>query len=282
MVNRFRGQRATWRLTKWLNVGDEARHTVAIKAIDAVAYRIVDDNIARHAAGGDENETLMRRMIPAATDAATGAVDRKLLRDMCVTLFVAGRDTTSATLLWLFYELAQHAAVEAAVVDEIAGAVGAQAPNFDNCAGLDYLQAVISETHRLHPPVPLSDRVAMRADTLPSGLRVAAGSTVVFSAYMMGRRADLWGADFAAFRPARWLDAGGRYRRESQYKAGAFSGGRRACVGMEMALFETKLVAVALLQRFAFALKPGCVVREKMSVVLTMQDDMVLLASRRA
>lgn len=55
---------------------------------------------------------------PADIDEATGkprAHDDKYLRDMLFNFLIAGRDTTAVCLTWLFYEVAQHPAVEAKV-----------------------------------------------------------------------------------------------------------------------------------------------------------------------
>jgi cytochrome P450 len=289
LVSRFRQLRTIWPLLKWLNVGSEARHTAAIKVIDDLAYSLIDDVIARQVKGNDVaaipsatgGDDLLTRFLPSATDERTGIVDRKLLRDMCVNMLVAGRDTTSIALQWLFYELTQHPDVEKELMEEIESAVGPHAPNYDNCAELQYLNAVIYETLRLRPPVPFSGRVIAKDDVLPSGLKVKAGEGICFSSYAMGRRPDLWGEDADVFRPSRWMDDNGTCVKESHFKHTAFSGGRRVCVGQDMAVFETKVVVVALLQRFRVTLKPGCDVRAKTSTTLMMVNDLMLYVQPR-
>jgi fatty acid omega-hydroxylase len=281
MVVRARSLRIVWPLLKWLNVGSEARHTKAIKVVDDLAYSIIDDVIARPAAGAGEVDDLMSRLIPAATDEKTGVVDRKLLRDICVTLLVAGRDTTSVALQWLFYELTQHPDVEKELMEEIESAVGAHAPNYDNCNDLQYLTAIVSETLRLHPSAPITSRYVAEDDVLPSGLKVKAGEGILFSPYVSGRRPDLWGEDADVFRPSRWMDDNGTCVKESHFKHTVFIGGRRVCVGQDMAVFELKMVAVALLQRFRFTLKPGSNVRVGMSALLQMEDHLILLVAPR-
>jgi cytochrome P450 len=281
-----------WTLLRWLDVGSEAANTRAIRVIDGVAYGLIDAHLARRAAaaerrgGGGEaageaaEEDLLSRLIPSATDAATGAVDRRALRDHCVLLLGAGSDTTALTLLWLLYELAVNPAVEAAVVEEWQTVLGADAaPNYDNCAGLQYLHATVCEAVRLHPAVPFNARDVAEDDVLPSGATLKRGDMVIFSSYVTSRRPELWGTDASAFRPERWIDAdSGKCRRASHFHASGFGGGRRACPGEEMALFEMKVVAVALLQRFRFTLSAAAAaaVRLKPSAMLQMQDDLIL------
>lgn len=67
--------------------------------------------------------------------------------------------------------------------------------------------AVMDETLRLYPPVPIDLKQALHDDTLPCGAHVPAGAMVMWSAYLMGRNEQLWGADVAQFRPERWCDA---------------------------------------------------------------------------
>ena len=66
--------------------------------------------------------------------------------------------------------------------------------------------AVMDETLRLYPPVPIDLKQALHDDTLPCGAHVPAGAMVMWSAYLMGRNEQLWGADVAQFRPERWCD----------------------------------------------------------------------------
>ena len=86
------------------------------------------------------------------------------------------------------------------------------------CRQRPYLHAVVHETLRLYPSVPMELKMAVNDDILPDGTFVPAGSCVSFSPYMLGRSRGLWGADAADFRPERWLDAEGAFQRQSQYK----------------------------------------------------------------
>lgn len=82
--------------------------------------------------------------------------------------------------------------------------------------------AVMDETLRLYPPVPIDLKQALHDDTLPCGAHVPAGAMVMWSAYLMGRNEQLWGADVAQFRPERWCDARASVRgRMSRARAGS-------------------------------------------------------------
>jgi len=122
----------------------------------------------------------------------------------------AGRDTTASLLTWLFYELSQHPEVERRVVEEVdsvfgvmsakergdrAAAVAAATSNIshDSLRQLIYLEAVIMETLRLHPSIPINSKVTRRACTFPDGTKVPAGHIVSYSPYIFGRMESIWG-----------------------------------------------------------------------------------------
>ncbi|KAK1299316.1 Cytochrome P450 86B1 [Acorus calamus] len=71
--------------------------------------------------------------------------------------------------------------------------------------GLEYLHAALCETLRLYPSVPVNQKWAAKADVLPSGVTVEAGTWILISMYAMGRMEEVWGKDCEEFRPERWI-----------------------------------------------------------------------------
>jgi fatty acid omega-hydroxylase len=285
VVRRMLHLKSVWPALKALNIGSEAENTKQMQVVDAFAYDLIDGVIARQAAnrsqGKEVTDDLLSRLIPVAVD-DDGNLDRKLVRDMCLNLLVAGRDTTATAIQWLLYEVALNPDVDAELYEELETVIGDAAPNFDNCANLEFVAAAIWETMRLHPPIPFSPKCAIGDDVLPSGLHVCKGDSVMFSTYAIGRRPDLWGDDAETWRPARWMGADGKCKREGQYKLPAFNGGRRLCLGMDMAFLEIKVVLATLLRRYRFALKPGHPeVMPGAGITLFMKHDLTLAATRR-
>src|SRR5829696_235022 len=114
--------------------------------------------------------------------------DRQV-RDHVMTLLFAGHDTTTATVAFLFYELARH--------PEVADAIAAGRP--------DLLDQVLEETLRLYPPAWIGPRRAARAFEF-QGQRIPAGAPVNYSSWASHRLPDVWDAP-DEFRPERFSPA---------------------------------------------------------------------------
>jgi cytochrome P450 len=141
-----------------------------------------------------------------------------------------------------------------------------------NC-GLPYMRAVLDETLRLCPPVPVDPKEVVEEDVLPSGVRVQPGVTVLWSAYCMGRLPQVWGEDADQFRPARWLDAQGEWKQPVDYWANVpFQAGPRICLGRQLAYLECKAVLCSLFSKYTFTPLRGHVVTYTKSATLSVRD----------
>jgi cytochrome P450 len=135
-------------------------------------------------------------------------------------------------------------------------------PSADVLAGtlrqLPYLNGVMHETLRLYPTVPLTMREALR-DTRLGEQAVPRGTEVVVSIWQINRSREIWGADAAAFRPERWINADdGRANRhggaKSNYDFLTFLQGPRSCIGQEFARAEMRCLLAALVTSFEWEL----------------------------
>lgn len=118
---------------------------------------------------------------------------------------------------------------------------------------LPYLQAVIWEGLRIHPPfvgLPFKE-VPAQGDTI-NGHFVPGGTRIAPSLWALSRRADIFGDDVDVFRPERWLapengevDKGADARAEMRRTVDLLFGfGRWACAGKPLAFLElNKVVA---------------------------------------
>ncbi|KAG6474514.1 hypothetical protein ZIOFF_068451 [Zingiber officinale] len=159
-------------------------------AADSSGWR--DDLISRFTAGGHSEE---------------------FVRDNLISFVLAGRDTTPSALTRFFWVLSSRPDVVAQIRGEIerirsGRRQGETLFTQDDLKQMNYLQAAISETLRLYPPVPLVPRECLEDDELPDGALVRRGWVVMYNAHAMGRREALWGRDCEEYRPERWLEEG--------------------------------------------------------------------------
>ncbi|EIM92719.1 cytochrome P450 monooxygenase pc-2 [Stereum hirsutum FP-91666 SS1] len=218
----------------------------------------------------NDEETFLQHMVKS-TDGAAGSLhpfighseantiaDIKVLRDECLNLMTAGRDTTAALLSFGVYMLAEHPHVLQRLRAEVLETVGpSRAPTYEELRGMKYMRAFLNETLRLYPPVPFNLRNANRDTTLPGApgeqpFYISRGTSVLYSVFVMHRRADLWGPDAIEFDPDRFIDARlQQYLTHNPFIFVPFNAGPRICLGQQFAYNEASIMLVRLLQNFS-------------------------------
>ena len=186
--------------------------------------------------------------------------DRKVIRDQLAAVFLAGRDTTAATLSWTIYEMARHPEVTRKLREEIINQVGLdRTPTYNDLKSMKYLQAIMNETLRLYPAVPFNLRLALKDCTLPRGggpdgsqpIPILKDTPIGYSTMVMQRREDMYPAPsekfapVAEYSPDRWLDW-----QPKPWQYVPFNGGPRICIGQQFALTEMGYLLTRLFQRF--------------------------------
>jgi len=184
---------------------------------------------------------------------ADGAMSDKMLRDVVMSFFIAGRDTTACTLSFALLILAQNPNIQDKLYMELNETFGSRkdknftTKDMDRC-NLPYLHGVVFESLRMFPPVPVDLKTCAQDDVLPNGQKVYAGDTVTFEPYAMGRM-NWEDADIP--QPERWADPS---KDPTQYEFPVFQAGPRICLGKDFAVFEAKCVLTTLIQRYRFTL----------------------------
>ena len=197
--------------------------------IDAVLM----ENIAeRRRAGADrERSDVLSLLLDARFEDGSAMSDREL-RDQLVTLLLAGHETTATALAWTFDLLAHEPAVLARLCSEVRGE-----------SGESYLRAVIAESLRLRPVVPMAGR-RLAEELRCDGLVLPAGTDVTPAIWLTHTRADIY-PDPYAFRPERFLE-----QAPATYAWIPFGGGVRRCLGAAFAELEMRVVLSCVLERF--------------------------------
>lgn len=234
---------------------------------------ILDEESAALAAKARQDKNISSRSdlialyIQAGAREAVPQTDR-FLRDTFLNFVLAGRDTTACTLTWMFYELATHPEVQRQVLEEIDTKLpDGTDPTLKlvHHTEMPLLHALLYETLRLHPPVPSDGKTAACDDVFPDGTKIPKGAKVEFVPYSMGRDPTVWD-DPLEVNLQRWIP----FNAPSPYEFPVFQAGPRICLGMDMAIYESKVLAAMLLQQFSFALLDGEAEKIHYSLMITM------------
>lgn len=170
---------------------------------------------------------------------ASQITNKRKIRNEALSVLFAARDTTAALLTNVWFELPKRPDIWARLRSEIETTLKGRKPTYEELKNLKYLRAVLNESQRLHPIVPVNGREAQEDTILPVGggrdgkspVLVKRGQYVIFDIYAMHRRKDLYGDDADIFRPQRWLDTEEQRGLRMGWEYLPFSGGPRVCPG---------------------------------------------------
>jgi cytochrome P450 len=241
------GPRSPWR-----------RFLLARERVDQLLY----DEIARRREAPDlQQRDDVLSLLLQATEADGSPLSDRQLRDELMTLLLAGHETTASSLAWTF-ELLHRRPDALARAREEAVASEPDGPT-------PWLDAVISESLRVRPPLPLAvRRLAAPLEVL--GRRIPAGARISPAIYLTHRRPELYPRP-TAFLPERFLGSGSKP--ELPYAYLPFGGGVRRCVGAAFAQLELRTVLRTVLARAQTrAASPRPARTRRRAVVLTPAD----------
>jgi cytochrome P450 family 135 len=207
--------------------GPWAKFEKQLKLADDLLYA----EIAEHRASGayEERDDILSLMMQARFEDGSEMSDSDL-RDQLMTLLLAGHETTATALAWTFDLLLRHRSSLQRLRDSL------------EAGEEDYLRAVISESLRLRPVVPLAGR-RLSVDLETENLHLPAGTDVTPAIWLTHTRADSYPEPFA-FRPERFLDDP-----PDTYAWIPFGGGIRRCIGAAFAEFEMRIALREVLTR---------------------------------
>ncbi|KAL3818441.1 hypothetical protein ACJIZ3_004346 [Penstemon smallii] len=175
------------------------------------------------------------------------------LKHLLLDLMVAGADPTTSTLEWIMTELLLNPDIMSKIRAELKGVVGENKQiKESDITRLPYMEAVIKEVYRLHPPNSLLNRTSY-ADTEIGGYRVPKGTQVLFNAWAMGRDPNVW-PDPDSIKPERFLNTKIDFKGQN-FELLPFGSGRRICPGLPLADRMVPLLLAYLVHNFDWDIK---------------------------
>lgn len=263
-------------LPDWLPIPSKNHKRRCIGMLENIILRCIDERRSGKNAGcGD----LLDQLISADDAEGTGQLSDKEIRDQCMTIFLAGHDTTAAGLTWAGWCLASHPEIAAKAAQEADIVLQGRLPTFADLPRLPYIGQIVRETLRLYPPAVGTFLRQAIEDVEIGGWRVPKGSLVAIMSFVI-QRDPRWYPDSLTFDPERFND-----ERSKAIPRGAyipFGTGPRVCIGSNFAMMEMTLIMAILVQRFTLsplpeANAPGL----KMTVALHPKGGLKLLMKCR-
>nr|XP_004242690.1 cytochrome P450 94A1-like [Solanum lycopersicum] len=236
-----------WKMKRAFGIGSEKKLRIAVGEVREFAKRIVREKLNERSSL--DSADLLSRFL------STGHSDEDFVVDIVISFILAGRDTTSAALTWFFWLISKNADVESEILREIGGKEEDVSMRYDEVKNMMYTHASLCESMRFYPPVPMDSKEVMKDDVLPDGTFVKKGMRVTYHPYAMGRSEEIWGKDWAEFKPERWLNkdemtGNWMFVGKDPFAYPVFQAGPRVCLGKEMAFLQMKRVVAGVLQRF--------------------------------
>jgi cytochrome P450 len=217
-------------------------------------------------------------MLLHAQDEDGSHMTDKQLRDETITLFLAGHETTAASLSWTWWLLAQNPNVEAKLHAELDQVLGGRALSLDDLPRLPYTANVITESMRLYPPAWGLARIVVEDHEL-GGYPVKKGMGVAMAQWVV-HRDPRWYDSPEEFRPERW--EGDLLKRIPRFAYFPFGGGPRQCIGNSFAVMEATLILATVAQEYRLRLVPDHPVVPLASITLRPRYGVrVILESRQ-
>jgi cytochrome P450 family 135 len=250
LQHRFGTDRSPW-----------AQFVAARAAVDELLH----DEIRRRRAAPDlaEREDILSLLVQARDEDGDPMTDDEL-RDELMTLLVAGHETTATALAWAFELMLRSPEALARLEQEIAD------------GGEEYLDAVIKETLRLRPVLPIVGRILTQDVTL-GGYELPAGTMVAPCIYLTHRRADAY-PEPDRFKPERFLGV-----QPDTYAWVPFGGSIRRCLGASFAMFEMKVVIPVVLRALRLrAASPEPEPMRRRAITFVPARDALVVAERRS
>ncbi|XP_038719208.1 cytochrome P450 93A2-like [Tripterygium wilfordii] len=237
----------------------------ALNKYDQLVERIIKEHEDKAKKGFQEDrKDLLDILLETYADpTAEVKLSRKNIKSFLLDLFVAATDTSSSTMQWAMGELINNPEAFKKLRDEINMIIGPhRLVKESDVQNLPYLQAVIKETLRLHPAVPLLQR-ACTEDCRVNGFLVKAKTRVLVNVFALMRDPESY-TNPDEFMPERFLEGSdekiGEHQMEykgQNFRYLPFGSGRRGCPGSSLAMLIMHAVVGSLVQCFDWKVKEG-------------------------
>jgi cytochrome P450 len=218
--------------------------------LDGLIYRMIAE---RRNDPGDRGDLLSMLLATVDSENGTGGMSDEQVRDECVTVMLAGHETTANALSFALWELARNPDVQERLYQECHAALGGRTPAAEDYSSLGYAAQVFAEAIRLYPPVWVTARTAAegyeyRGITIPKG-------AILLAPQIVAHRDPRFWEDPLRFNPQRFTEE--NKSRRPRFCYFPFGAGVRQCIGEGLAWMEGVLILASVASHWKLSLPAG-------------------------
>nr|ALU63882.1 cytochrome P450 [Valeriana officinalis]AVX32612.1 cytochrome P450 VoCYP71D442 [Valeriana officinalis] len=244
-----------------LVTGNKAKLEKMHKSLDKIFDRIIEDHILKKenaATGQIGTEDLVDVLLRLKeNDGFEFPITNINIKAVILDLFMAGTDSSSATIEWAMSELIRHPRVMEKAQAELRRTLkGKKVIEDSDRKDFHYLKLVIKEVLRMHPPVAFLLPRECIEETQINGYTIPIKTKVLVNVWAMGRDPQHW-KDPDSFYPERFENCVGYDFSGSNYEYLPFGAGRRSCPGITFGLADVEHPLAGLLYHFNWSLPDG-------------------------
>lgn len=262
-----------FRIPLWVPTPGNMRESYAYSELK----KIVNTVIAKRRKSTERYDDLMAMLMEMKDEDTGEMMSDEQIRDEVVTIFLAGHETTSVALTWLFHCLDENPEAEAKLLHEEKAVLNGRTPLLEDLRQLEYTRMVIEEAMRMYPPVWAVGRHTLEDDVL-GGYLLPKGTNCLISIHSIHHNPKYW-PEPEKFIPERFTKQNSKDRHRFIYFP--FGGGPRLCIGNNFALMEMQLAVPMIVQHFKLHKPKGFKFELDPLITMRPKPEMRMLVNRR-
>ncbi|KAG2666505.1 hypothetical protein I3843_15G062300 [Carya illinoinensis] len=239
---------------EWLDLGGHVKAMKrTAKDMDNIIGEWLEEHKRKRVLGEAKGEKDFMDVLLSILDGAdlAGYDSDTINKATCLNMIAAGSDTNTVTLTWAISLLLNNLHVLKNAQKELDDQVGKERIVEDSdISKLVYLQAIVKETLRLYPAVPLGGPRELTENCMIGGYHIPKGTRLIVNIWKVQTDSKIW-SDPLEFKPERFLSTHKDFDvRGKHFELIPFGGGRRVCPGATFALQVEHLTLARMLHMF--------------------------------
>ncbi|KAI3713338.1 hypothetical protein L1987_71915 [Smallanthus sonchifolius] len=253
---------------------------VLAKRFDGIFESMIDQ---RRKIGGDENKDFLQVLLQFKDGGDSNPpFTITHLKALLMDMVVGGTDTTSNTVEFALAEMMNKPDMLKQAQQELEAVVGkGNIVEESHINKLPYLHAIMKETLRLHPTLPLMVPHCPSESCVIGGYTVPKGARVFVNVWAIHRDPEIW-ENPLEFRPERFLDGKWDFT-GNDFSYFPFGSGRRICAGTAMGERMFMFLLGSIIHSFDWELGKGEKhdLAEKFGIVLKKKEALMAIPTPR-